>query len=564
MKADTEFEELAPWLVVLVTLAGIVVRVLLLPSKGMWLDETFSVWVASHAVGDLVQWTARVGQHPPLYYLLLHIWMAVNGNAAYYVRLLSALIGAATVPVIYLIGKRLSGAIVGFAAAVILAFSPFNIRYAQETRMYTLLTFNAAVAMYALVRLLSDSHATMPIGSQFREYIRAWRGSAVPFEPVTKREFSYAPDPRYQTGLRGWVARHHWSPIQAIETDLAWVAFMVFSAATMLTHNAGVLFPLAANVFVIGLILYQRMREGGPRPALLAPSISNWLKAQVGILLLWSPWLLAFARQAGGVYREFWMPAPTWSAMIEAIKSLLNAPTPVPGQTNQSPLIWVLFAVVLVLGVVYYRKKLSQLLFLVTLFAVPILAELIVSIRRPIFYDRTLIWISIPLFIMLAAGIAQLRFRPLVFLGLGVLVTLNLFSTSDYFRFSQRENWSDAAGYVAHFAEKEDLVLFNATWAQIPFDYYFKDFEDRYGVRVEKRGAPADLFESGVLEPKMMENDVPRLVSLLEGRKRAWLVYSHDWYTDPEKLVPQTLAANMKLTRQRDFYGGTVQLYEAP
>jgi len=48
---------------------------------------------------------------PPLYYLLLHYWIALNGDTPYYVRLLSVLFGAGTIPVIYLIGKRMSGVV---------------------------------------------------------------------------------------------------------------------------------------------------------------------------------------------------------------------------------------------------------------------------------------------------------------------------------------------------------------------------------------------------------------------------------------------------------------------
>jgi mannosyltransferase len=103
----------------------------------------------------VVQWIIKIDQHPPLYYLLLHYWITLNGYTPYNVRLLSALFGAGTIPIIYLIGKRISGVMTGLVAAVILAFSPFNIYFAQETRMYTLLTFNAAVAIYALVRLLN-------------------------------------------------------------------------------------------------------------------------------------------------------------------------------------------------------------------------------------------------------------------------------------------------------------------------------------------------------------------------------------------------------------------------
>ena len=33
---------------------------------------------------------------------------------------------------------------------------------------------------------------------------------------------------------------------------------------------------------------------------------------------------------------------------------------------------------------------------------------------------------------------------------------------------------------------------------------------------------------------------------------------------DPEWLIPRTLGTQKKLTRERDFYGGKVQLYENP
>src|ERR1051325_8926609 len=186
MKEEFEFDELASGLVIIIiTLFGAWLRVLLLSNKGLWLDETFSIWLANHTVPDMLQWILRIDQHPPLYYLLLHSWIAHNGDTSYYARLLSVLFGVGTIPMIYLIGKRLSGDLVGLAAAVFLALSPFQIYYAQETRMYTLLTFNAAVAMYALVRLLTDSRSLQPIGSQFREYLHVWR-TAVPLEPNTK------------------------------------------------------------------------------------------------------------------------------------------------------------------------------------------------------------------------------------------------------------------------------------------------------------------------------------------------------------------------------------------
>ena len=557
MNDEIDIEEWAPGFVILITLVGAALRLLLLGTKGMWLDETFSVWMAHHSVPELLQWTVNLDQHPPLYYLLLHYWIATFGDTAYYVRLLSALFGAAAIPVIYLIGKRLSGAVVGLAAALLLAFSLFNIYFAQETRMYTLLTFNAAVAIYALVWLLTDARAAAtPIGSQFWNYLHTWR-TPRPGAPEGAGEFSYAP----QTGKQsGWRTRQRLAPIQTIATDLAWVALIVFTVATLLSHNTAIFFPLATNLFVLGLMLYQRLRPSSAPPALQAPTLGNWVKAQLAILLLWSPWLFALIQQASRVDAQFWIPQPTWEIVTYTLRALLNASAPTPANQVMT---WVLVGV-LALGVVYYRRRLSIFMLLAALFTIPVLGELLVSLRRPIFYDRTLIWITIPMFVLLAAGIVQLRNRFLIILAMGVLVTNSLFAIGDYMRFYQKEDWNTPAGYVANFAEPGDLVLFNSNFVVIPFDYYFKPYEELYDIQVVKQGVPRDLYTDAVLEPRMTAADVPALTSLLEGHDRVWLVYSHDAYTDPEGLVPQTLAAQMNLTQTRDFYGGQVQLYEAP
>lgn len=558
MNEELGLEEWAPWAAAFITLIGGGLRIFLLDKNGLWLDEAFSVWLANQSVSEMLQWIVKIDQHPPLYYLLLHFWVAYYGDTPYYARLLSALFGTITIPVIYLIGKRISGALVGLAAAVFLALSLFNIYFAQETRMYTLLTFNATVAIYALVRLLTDSRSVKPIGSQFREYLSSWRILGT-VESSTGNDSSNMLD-FPQTGWRAWFHRHRWLSIQMIETDLAWVAFIVFSAATLLTHNTAVFFPIAINLFVLSLMLFQRLNRSGSQPAFRSPSFGNWIKAQIGIIILWSPWIPVLIRQVGRVDQEFWLPKPDWNTVTWSLRALLNASAPT--QVSQV-MTWILCAV-LGLGLIHYRKKISIFLFLAALFTIPVLGELLVSIRRPIFYDKTLIWITIPLFLVLAAGIAQLRFRFLTLLMLGILGANYLFSVSDYYRFGQKEDWSTAAGYVANFAEKDDLVLFNSNFVEIPFNYYFKQYEDLYSIQVEKQGLPLDLFGDGVLEPKMTESDIPRLISLLRGHDRVWLVYSHNDYTDPNGLIPQTLASKMGLIRQRDFYGGQVQLYETP
>ena len=83
MKKESELDEIAPLMVIAITMLGGFLRVLLLGNKGMWLDETFSVWLANHSIPELLQWAVKIDQHPPLYYLLLHYWIALRGDSAY-------------------------------------------------------------------------------------------------------------------------------------------------------------------------------------------------------------------------------------------------------------------------------------------------------------------------------------------------------------------------------------------------------------------------------------------------------------------------------------------------
>ena len=517
---DRLFQRAAPYLLLAIVALGGVLRFYQIGNKGLWLDEAFSVWMGWQPVGDLLGWLVRIDQHPPLYYLLLHVWMAL-GDDEVTVRALSALFGAVTVPVMYLVGRRLADTRVGLLAALILAVSPFHVRFAQEARMYTLLALNASLALYALARLLTDSRAAgAPLGQQFARAFRAWRTT-----------------PRFRPRLRD------------VETDLAWLGYIVFTAATLLSHNTAVFFPVAANLFVLGLIFVRGSDFNQP------PALRNWLLAQAGIFLLWSPWLRAFVVQSGGVYREFWLPSPTWQTVVEAIGNFLSSF--LPQWIRWSGMVWGLYAVLVLLGLGYFRRRPAHVAFLFTVLLTPFVGQWLVSLRRPIFYDRTLIWASFPLYVLLAAGLRRLRCWPRVLVAVVMVLTINGLSLREYYAHFEKEGWDEAAAFVAERVEPDDLILFNATWVQIPFDFYFRS----YGLPVVEHGVPVDLFDRGVLEPKMAQRDLPRLRSLVQGHERVWLIYSHDWYTDPDGLIPPALEEELGLVGRWSFHGLQVWLF---
>jgi mannosyltransferase len=558
---------LVPTALLAITVIGGLLRAYQIGFKSLWIDEAFSVWMGRQPIPGMLSWLIRIDQHPPLYYLLLRFWMqagdaigtmATPGWSAAWVRALSALASTGNIPVLYLLGRRLAGRHVGLLAAFVLALSPFHVYLAQEARMYSLLCLNASLALLALVYLLTSP--------PLRAHPNGHQNGVPPWCPEdTPRPggmLDSLPRQLTEDGRLGGLGR-----------GPTWTAYILFTAATLWTHNTAIFYLAAVNLSVLGLTLAVRCRSTA-RPlahrgsTLAPPPLRAWIAAQACVLLLWSPWIKPFIRQATGVYREFWLSAPTWGTVAGTIHNMMSAflPSDTPVGTIA---LWSLYGIVILVGICRLCQRPAVLILLATLCVTPIAGELLASLRRPIFYDRTLIWASIPLYLLFALGlgldqetrflgrnrVSPRRHVPAA-LGLLILIVLNASSLHNYTSSYQKEQWDDAAAYVAGRVQDGDLVLFHASWTELPFDFYF-DTERS----IEKHGLPVDLFDRGVLEPKMTENDLLRLYELIRGHDRIWLVYSHNWYTDPHNLIPEALAGYATLLEWRPFHGLEVHLY---
>ena len=141
--------------------AGIVLR-FVAPSP-LWLDEALSVNIAELPLGEIPSALLRDGA-PPLYYFLLHLWMELFGTGDLAVRALSGVISIATLPAVWLAGRRLGGQDGGRFALLFAAASPFAIRYATETRMYSLVMFLVAWGFVALHKTLRERSLPSAVG----------------------------------------------------------------------------------------------------------------------------------------------------------------------------------------------------------------------------------------------------------------------------------------------------------------------------------------------------------------------------------------------------------------
>jgi mannosyltransferase len=141
----------SPWLprVTVATIVVVGIGLRFVTTSNLWLDEALSVNIAALPVGDLLQ-ALRQDGHPPLYYLLLHGWMELVGEGDMAVRSLSGIFAVAALPLAWIAGRRRAGVTGARWSVVILALSPYAVRYGTEARMYALLML-LVLAGYLLI-----------------------------------------------------------------------------------------------------------------------------------------------------------------------------------------------------------------------------------------------------------------------------------------------------------------------------------------------------------------------------------------------------------------------------
>ncbi len=171
--------ELTTFLLILLLAAGL--RLAGITSDSLWLDESYQSF--SETIGQhLPNFTQVVDkpylfkfgppapvEHvlanfrtvdplcPPLYAVLLNRWLAVCGESDFACRSLSTVLSLLSLSVIYAIARFSLNSRVALIAALLQAVSPFDIYYAQESRMYELEMLAAAVSCGCLLLLLTCS-----------------------------------------------------------------------------------------------------------------------------------------------------------------------------------------------------------------------------------------------------------------------------------------------------------------------------------------------------------------------------------------------------------------------
>lgn len=495
------------YLILVILLLAFALRVYQLDTQSIWWDEGHSIQMASAPLAQIPT-LPGMDVHPPGYFALLHQWMALGGRSEFALRYLSVMFSVLTVALLMrlcweLLGRRLDRIGAGAIAITggLAALSPLYVAYAQEVRMYAVVTFFALASVYFQWRILVD-----------------WKAGGLANQPP--RGYS-----------RFWLL----------------VGYVLATAASLYIHYFTIFLLLFENVvwFVWALV-----PKRGARPR--RERVAVWLGTQVITLLLFS-WQLPVALQQTVSYANPNLNPPGVEEFLSRSWAAYTV-GPAAGPVASGWLAWALAAmlglIVLFQIVRAWRRggvdELGTVALLLGWLLIPLAAYFLVLQRRPSFEPRYMMLVTPSLVLLLAWGLTGVIVggdgigRRWMWWGvLGLVVMLIAFGWGTWSYFTNVEDYKDDSAGVAAWLGAEttsgDVVYVDVPH---PFHYY-----------AERIPAPT----------RYLFVDVHTAADILNaeatGRNRLFWVTWWGSDTDPRGVIPFLLDKAGLRAGELDFRG---------
>ena len=328
-----------------------------------------------------------------------------------------------------------------------------------------------------------------------------------------------------------------------------WWSYILSSAAALYTLYLAILALLIQNVFVLITLWRQPRRKS---------FLSNWLRAQVGIVVLYAPWLyLALSRTRTDMAKTSFSFRLIWQLYGTVLTTGIS--------TNLDQYTWLLvaFGVVVVAGVAllaFDRAQPQRYGFagweMGVFFALPLLLPPLViyalSIPRGFFYspkpEARYLLLFAPLFYILIAGtMAGLWQKKRWGRAASIAVTMLVLGTfvsvlpAHYVGRYLRDDYQTAMYTLQAYARPDDAVLLVSGDRYPVFLYHFH------------RQFPGDQSPEVYLLPQhssrfTAENVQAELAPLHEHHERLWLASFERSMQDPDNVVEGWLNAHRTAT----------------
>jgi uncharacterized membrane protein len=142
----------------LIILLAISIRSIGVITRPIWYDEAFSILFSEQGPAAMVHGTlsetaaGSADIHPLGYYTLLWMWINIFGRSVLAARMLSIFISLVSLTLIYKIALLLFNEKTACFAAILFAILPFQVHFAQEIRMYSLLTMWLLLSTFSFLK----------------------------------------------------------------------------------------------------------------------------------------------------------------------------------------------------------------------------------------------------------------------------------------------------------------------------------------------------------------------------------------------------------------------------
>jgi 4-amino-4-deoxy-L-arabinose transferase-like glycosyltransferase len=134
---------------------GLLLRLYRLDGQSLWADEGLQYFVASADSLPEVFDRLRRTMHPPLSFVINHLFLQL-GTSDVLLRLPSVLFGVGSLPLCYMVARRITSPVIAGLATLVLAVSPMHVWHSQDARMYAQLLFFSLLSTLFLVQALEQ------------------------------------------------------------------------------------------------------------------------------------------------------------------------------------------------------------------------------------------------------------------------------------------------------------------------------------------------------------------------------------------------------------------------
>jgi 4-amino-4-deoxy-L-arabinose transferase-like glycosyltransferase len=494
----------------IILLVGIGLRFFNLGTESYYIDEMFTVIEVRQSVHQLLT-SGRLDQ-PPAYYLPFRLWVQIFGDAEAGTRSYSAVVGAGSIVLIYLLGRELFGKQVGLLAAALMSVTEFQIHYSQENRFYSFFEF---------MTLLSFLFFTLALKSKKIVYFFLYGLASV----IMVYGHTY--------GVFILVAQNLFFIIQAFKNKspiAVWITCQVLIALALLPYLAPLLFGTGGISGAVGLNL-----GGSPTPSLLDPihfmlgyvlghrHERSWVSvivnfAAAGAFLVIGTWLYA-AYQGRGTFLS---ALKTWSVDLWEIPDLRNKILLVG--------CWLLCPLVL-----------------------PLIASL--AIDRPMYEEHYTISATPAFYLLLSFGLFSVRKMIPILVSVGALAIMIMPGLSNYYETYVNEQWREAALYIEENSESKDVIVLAPNMG---FGIQEKTFTWYYRGNLQDCGLSNTLMDANAISVSLKQ--------CVSGYERFWVIIPdyptvssddrfRSFFLDPNRT-------DMHKTAEQQFVGLSVYLFE--